>query len=133
MTARTWLYSQLTTLTTDGVGSRVFAKKSMSSAIEQHPFIVYKLGQNSPENLTEVGDPSRQFFQVFVHDFADTETGDYVRIDRVLKEIKDTLVNKSSKEDGVITVRFLETSQDLDDLTLSTVMKYMRLQLILEE
>jgi|SRR6478609_7728387 len=133
MTARTWLYGKLTQLQSHGVGERVFAKKSMTSAIEMHPFIVYKLGQNSPEGLSEEVDPSRQFVQIFVHDFADTKTGDYGQIDDVLREIKATLVNQSSPEDGIISVRFLETSQDLDDQTLSTVMKYMRFQLILEE
>ena len=132
MTARTWLYQQLTTfpdlveLTSD----RVFAKKSMTSSIEEHPYIVYKLGNNTGEELAETQDASRQFVQIFVHDYSDGEVGDYTKIDSVITQIKRALINGSSGPDGVITCRYLETSQDLNDETLNTVMKYIRFQII---
>lgn len=128
MTARTWIYGRLITI--PDVNNRVFAKKSMTSSIEEHPYIVYKLGYNANEELAEDQDVNRQFFQVFVHDYSDGETGDYMRIDTVLEKIKGIFFLQSSAEDGITAVRYLETSQDLSDETLNTVMKYMRFQLI---
>lgn len=135
MTARTWLYTQLTTfpglvaLTAD----RVYAKKSMTSSIEQHPYIVYKLGNNTNANLAETEDVSAQFLQIFVHDYNDGDTGDYIKIDAVLRQIKAALKDGQSAADGVIAVQYLETSQDLNDETLNTVMKYARYQMITKE
>lgn len=131
MTARTWLYGKLAS--TPGVAGRVFAKKSMTSSQEQHPYIVYKFGNNTNEELAEEVDASRQFVQIFVHDYADKDSGDYTRIDEIVRSLKQTLINQSSAEDGVLTTLYLETSQDLDDDTLNTVMKYVRFQLVLKE
>lgn len=135
MTARTWVYGRLTGYEplVALVGDRVFAKKSMTSSRENHPFVVYKLGNNTNEDLAEDQDVSRQYLQIFVHDFEDQDTADYMKIDQVLKEIKAALRLGSSAEDGVITCQYLETSQDLNDETLNTVMKYIRFQLITKE
>jgi hypothetical protein len=131
MTARTWLYGKLAS--TPLVGGRVFSKKTMTSSVEQHPYLVFKLGNNTNEELAETVDASRQFVQVFVHDFSDKETGDYTKIDEIIASLKTSLVNQSSAEDGVLTVIYLETSQDLNDDTLNTVMKYVRFQLVMKE
>lgn len=142
-TPRIWLYQQLTTfpglvsLIGGSINPRVFAKKSMTSNQEDHPFIVYKLGFRTTEDLAEVmpdeKDAYRQFAQVWVHDFTDQETGDYTRIDEVLHQVKLAVHNQGSAEHGVITARFIEVSQDLNDETLNTVFKYARLQLITKE
>jgi len=131
MTARTWLYGKIAS--TPGVDQRVFAKKTMTSSIEQHPFMVYKFGNNTNEELAEDVDASRQFVQIYIHDYADKETGDYTKIDEIIRWLKQNLRNQSSAEDGVLTTIYLETSQDLDDDTLNTVMKYVRFQLVLKE
>lgn len=131
MTARTWLYGKLTS--TPQVSGRVFAKKTMTSGVEQHPYMVFKLGNNTNEELAETVDASRQFIQIFVHDYADKDVADYTKIDEIIASLKASLVNQSSAEDGILTVIYLETSQDLDDDTLNTVMKYVRFQLVLKE
>lgn len=143
-TPRIWLFEQLTTFPglIDLIGGvenpRVFAKKSMTSSIEAHPFLVYKLGFKTNEELAEEmpgdgKDAYRQFAQVWVHDFANSETGDYTKIDQVLDQVKLAVHNKSSSEHGVIAARYIEVSQDLNDETLSTVFKYARIQLITKE
>lgn len=137
MTARTWLYGRLTSYTPltnliGGANPRVFAKKSMTSSVEQHPYIVFKLGYSANVDLSEVSDLERQFIQVWVHDYADQDVADYTKIDEVIVEVKAALTNQSSGTDGVFTVRYLETSQDLDDETLNTVFKYVRFQIIKE-
>lgn len=132
MSARTWLYGRLTSPgAIRHISGRVFAKKSMTSSVETTPFIVYKLGNNTNEALAETVDASRQFLQIFIHDFSDNENADYMKIDDIVEDIKTLLQNASSPADRVITVQYLETSQDLNDETMGTVMKYVRLQMII--
>lgn len=135
MTARTWLFQTLLLSPFLGplVGNRIFPKKDMTSSVEEYPYMVYKLGYKANEDLAEDQNVNRQYVQIFVHDFSDMDTGDYVKIDEVIKALKDTLHLNTGPSDGVILCRFLETSQDLDDLTLGTVMKYARFQIIEKE
>lgn len=142
MTVRSWVYNRLVTYPglvplIGGSNPRVFAKKSMTSAIEEHPYIVYKLGFSANENLAEEMPENkelyRQFLQVWVHDFADSHTGDYTRIDQIIEQLKNAFRNQSSPEDGIILCKYIETSQDLNDDTLNTVFKYGRLQLMTKE
>ena len=142
MTVRTWLYGRLVI---DPVASliggpsnpRVFAKKSMTSNVEDTPFIVYKLGYSANEDISEdMGDGktvNRQFAQVWVHDYSDGKTADYMRIDQVVAAVKAALHGKNSAADGVIFCRYIETSQDLNDETLNTVMRYVRFQIATRE
>ena len=138
-TPRVWLYDKLTS--TPGLANlvggltnpRVFAKKSMTSAIEEHPYIVYKLGYSANEDLSEESTEGRQFVQIFVHDWSDGDSGDYMRIDDIISEMKKALRLGDSAYHGVIACRYLETSQDLNDETLNTVFKYVRFQLITKE
>lgn len=138
MTARQFVYRTLVTTpeVTDLIGGdnpRVFAKKSMTSSREDHPFIVYKLGNSTATGVTgedeDLDDIDNQFVQIWVHDFANAEVSDYTLIDTVLAAIKVAFKNSSSEQDGVFGVQYLETSQDFNDETLSTVFKYARYQL----
>lgn len=138
MTARHFIYRTMTGYAPlvnliGGIDPRIFAKKSMTSSIEEHPYIVYKLGNETSEEFSEDRDISRQFFQVWVHDYSDGQTADYERIDEVLRQVRAAFFNANSAVDKVWTTRFLETSQDLNDETLNTVLRYARFQLIKEE
>lgn len=134
MTARTWLYHQLTSPSNTELYSliegRAFAKKTMSSSVEAHPYLIFKLGNDTNEELSETEDIHRQFIQIYVHDYTDVQTADYMKIDEVIRALKNLLSNAQSEEDGIISVIYLETSQDLNDLTLGTVMKYVRFVMI---
>lgn len=141
-TPRVWLYSKLTTfpglvnLIGGASDPRVFVKKAMTSNVEDHPFLVYKLGYKANEDLSEHvpgGDVYRQFAQIYVHDYTDTETGDYTRIDLVISQIKLAIHGQGSSEHGVITAKVIEVSQDLNDETLNTIFKYVRVQLTTKE
>lgn len=142
MTVRTWVFGRLTEypplIAMIGVENpRVFAKKSMTSSNELHPFIVYKLGYSAnvdlAENMPEGKTLQRQFVQVWVHDYSDTQVGDYGLIDQVLKHVRAALHKGYSVADGVISCKYIETSQDLNDETLNTVMKYARFEILTEE
>lgn len=137
MTVRTSVYGRLTSfddlvLLIGGTSPRVFAKKSMTSSIEETPYIVYKLGYNASEEIAETEDISRQFLQIFVHDYSDGDVADYIRIDEVINKIKAAFYLWSDPP-YIISAKYLETSQDLNDETLNTVMKYVRIQLITKE
>lgn len=136
MSARTFIYQTLaqTPGITDHVGGainpRIFAKKTMTSSIENTPYIVYKLGNETVELANEQFEASRQFFQVWVHDFMDTVTADYAKIDEVILAIRAAFWLKNSASENIWTTEWVETSQDLDDDTLQTVFKYVRFQLV---
>lgn len=139
MSARVFIYSTLCTTPeiANFVGGlenpRVFAKKSMTSSVEDHPFIVYKLGNSTSLDIAaedeDINEVENQFLQIWVHDFADEKTADYMRIDSVLLAIKRTFRNAANPADGVFGLQYIETSQDLNDETLNTVFKYARYQL----
>lgn len=113
---------------------RIFAKKTMTSSVEGTPYIVYKLGNESTEDFSDDRDISRQFLQIWVHDYTDGEVADYDRIDRIISIIRRVMRKLTSKDDAnVWQVRYLETSADLDDDTLKTVFRYLRFQVIKEE
>lgn len=140
MEARRWVYERLTTyddLVAEIGGledPRVFGKKSMTSSVENTPYIVFKMGNSTAEGLTDDyrQDPERQYFQVWIHDYSDNETGDYLRIDRLARLVKDALHMPESIA-NLWTCIYLETSQDLNDDTLNTVFRYLRFQLIQKE
>lgn len=138
MTARTFIYNRLLVPeVVDFVGGidnpRVFAKKTMTSAREDHPFIVYKLGVDSNLDFAEDYRLTRQYFQVWVHDNNMDDHSDYMRIDEVLNAIKESFHLANSTPDGVWTTEFIETSQDFNDDTLNTIFKYARFSLIRDD
>jgi hypothetical protein len=129
MTLRTLLFSTLrANATVDGfVHGRIIQASAMKEATVTKPYIVYHLGNNTNELLADDHPASRQFFQVYIHD----EPGDYQQIDAIVLAVKASLVGLGSKPDGLITTRYLETSQDFNDETLRTIFRYIRFQFIL--
>ena len=109
------------------VSNRVFQGGAMTTANTPKPFVVYHIGNNTSEGLSDEHPASRLFFQVYIHD----QPGDYVRIDDIGDQVKALLVGKGSPADHIITTRFLERSQDLDDQTLGTIFQYLRFQWVL--
>jgi hypothetical protein len=110
----------------------------MTSNIEAHPFIVFKMGFKVNFDLAEVmpgdgKDAYSQYAQVWVHDYNDQKTGDYLLIDEVLEQVKLAVHSQSSPAHGVILAKYIEVSQDLNDETLSTLTRYARIQLITKE
>ncbi|WNO27796.1 tail terminator [Microbacterium phage Huwbert] len=135
MSARHFIYGSMVedTELLEMVGElnpRIFAKKTMTSSKEIHPFIVYKLGNETLEVANEEWEASRQFFQIWVHDYHDSDTGDYETIDKIIERLRKIFYLKNSKEEGVWITNWVETSQDLNDDTLNTLFKYVRFQLI---
>lgn len=128
---RTWLYE---TLSNDPglihlFGDRFFQGESMLTSVVVKPFLVYTIGNATDVLLSEEMDtPERQFFQVYIHD----EGGDYTRIDNGVRLVKNLLRHQQNADAGVMDIIYLETSRDLDDQTMQTIMRYIRFQAIKE-
>lgn len=139
MTNRTFVYGKLISYAplTDLIGGslepRVFAKKSMTSSKEDTPYIVYKLGNATDQNFSEEVEIGTQFLQIWVHDFSNEEVANYKVIDDIIEQIRNAFRFTQSPDDGVIMSEYIETSEDLNDDTLNTIFRYVRLQLITKE
>lgn len=133
---RNWVYKTLTQNASvkaliGGSDPRVFAKKSMTSLKEDHPYVVYKLGNDVSFELSEERSPSNQYIQIWVHDYQSQEVADYSLVDQVIDAIKAALLNTALPK-SAWTITWIETSQDLDDDTLNTVFRYMRFRVVKE-
>lgn len=112
-------------------GGRVFQGQAMREVPTVKPFLTHKWGNDTDENLTEDPNvtPHRQFFSVWIYD----DIGDYVQIDNTITEVKKALsVLCNDKATGIITIRFLEASQDLLDEVYNAIFRYVRFQMIME-
>lgn len=129
---RTWLYQ---TLKNDPglielFGNRFYQGESMMSANIAKPFLVYTIGNATDALLSEeMNTPERQFFQIYIHD----EGADYTKIDEGVRRVKNLLRHQQSAEAGIIDIVYLETSRDLDDVTMNTILRYIRFQAIKEK
>lgn len=114
-------YAPLTAL----IGDRVFSQGALLTAQITKPYVVHTMGNNTDEGMYDRDSfrPNRQFFQVYVHG----DKGDYLMIDDVVPLVKEALID-TPVSGSVIEVRYLETSQDLEDNILQTYMKYVRFQ-----
>lgn len=126
--SRTFVYSMLTTHAplTALVGNRVYQQNSLLSAQTTKPYLVYTFGNNTDEGMGDPDSfrPGRQFGQVYIHD----EPGDYSRIDDIVVALKNAFL-ATPPSGNVCGIQYLETSRDLDDSTLESIMRYVRFQL----
>lgn len=124
---RKWMYDTLRLVTE--FGTRVYQGEAILNAKIAPPFAVYRMGNDTNEALwdDQPDNPKagRQFFQVYIHD----KPADYDNIDTLVTKVINALVN-TPPPPGIIAVRYLETSRDLDDATLSTIYRYVRFQLV---
>lgn len=137
---RTWLYNRLTLDPelqsmlggVEGIRTRVMPRRSETHVAGPRPFLIYGLGNDTNE---ELGDPTandvqanRQFFQIWIHD---EDSGSYTLVDDFIPVIKRVLVGATSPADRIMTIAWLETSQEFNNETYDTLFRYMRFQAIL--
>lgn len=112
------------------VGNRIYQGESMDMAELVRPFLVYRLGNETNELFSEDAQmPHREFFQVYVHD----NPADYMRIDDLCKLVRTSLVGGPYPDYKILRVNYLETSRDLDDSTMRTILRYIRFQAVLSD
>jgi hypothetical protein len=141
---RAWLFDKLATdpaLTqllggVEEAATRIVprqSRKTLPPALEgKRPFLVFGLGNSTAEQLMDSTDPravdaERQFFQVWIHD----EGGSFVRIDQMVPLVKKALVGGHDSVSNLMTVIYLETSQEFNNETYGTIFRYIRFQAIL--
>lgn len=127
---RTWLRNTLATIPEllDHIPlERMWQGESLLTAQLEKPFLVYRFGNRTNEDLAEdMPGVGRQFISIYLHDVP----ADYSRIDQMEMAVIHGLNLAKSPEEGVIAARYLETSRDLDDQALKTIYRYLRFQLI---
>lgn len=129
---RHWLYQTVSNDSTlqDFWGTRFYQGERLLEVPLTKPFGVYRMGNDTDEGLSEDRSefaPHTQFAQIFVHD----EGGDYGTIDDIVDRLKVLLDGAGpSKEHQLICCRHLETSRDLDDDQMGTILRYARFLLV---
>lgn len=130
MGQRTWLRNTLGSIPEllDFIPlERMFQGESLLTAQIEKPFLVFRMGNRTNEELAEdMPGVGRQFLSIYLHDVP----ADYSQIDRMEMAVIHGLNLASSEPDSIITTRYLETSRDLDDQALKTIYRYLRFQLI---
>jgi hypothetical protein len=113
------------------VAGRVTQQGAILSAQGIKPYLVHHFGNNTDEGMYDEDNlkPSRQFLQIFIHCIQ----GDYGPIDEIVPLIKVALASHENRPDNLISIQYLETSQDLQDDQLQSFFRYMRFQLITSE
>lgn len=109
------------------VGDRVIPAENFHRRPEIAPFIVDRLGNASPDNVLNLAE--RQYFTIYCHD--ESSPGEYTRIDDIVSAVKKAFRDAGpAPEDHILEARYLETSPDLDDREMGTVLRYVRFQII---
>lgn len=111
------------------VGDRIYQGESMDKAELVRPFLVYRVGNETNELMSEDEAekmPHRVFFQVYIHD----NPADYTRIDDICQAVRNALVGGPYPTWNIYRVNYLETSRDLDDDTMRTILRYVRFQAV---
>lgn len=128
MTSRVWLYQRmLNDPTLQGfISSRIFQSTMVTEAPKIKPFVMYR--QTSDLGFFR-GDDGHQVkrngFMVFVHNIP----GDYMLIDDIVEVINNLFDNAIDQPNGIIRSDWVETSDDLRDEDMGTIMKFIRLQI----
>lgn len=109
------------------VEDRIFQGESMDAAELKRPFLVYRVGNETNELFSEDAQmPHRVFFQVYIHD----NPSDYMRIDDLANLVRAALVGGPYPDYKILRVNYLETSRDLDDDVMRTIVRYVRFQAV---
>lgn len=132
MGLRTWCYQTMTGSQPilDIVNNRIFQGESLDGAPRVKPFLVYRLGNTSPDN--RVRQARRQYLTVYCHDEA--HPGDYSVIDDMVDAVIKTFDQAPpAPEVHLMEAKWLETSADFDDREMGTILRYVRFHLILSQ
>lgn len=124
---RIWLYQRMISdvpLLTAMPGG-IHQSTSLNATPHAKPFIMYR--QTSDIELFRGDDVNacRQLgYMIFVHDIP----GDYLRIDTCLEHLKRLFQDTNDQANGIVRSRWIETSDDIRDEDMGTIMKYGRTQ-----
>ena len=117
----------------EGIKTRVIPRQAKDIILpeEKKPFLVMGMGNATSFQLSDstANDAyaERQFFQIWVHDKGQS----YLDIDEIyIPAVKARLIGASHVPSRVITIEYLETSQEFSNETYNTIFRYIRFQAI---
>lgn len=130
--SRVWLYSRMmadTPLIT-AVTSQIHQSTSLDAAPHLKPFIMYRQTSDVQRFRGDDGDMVRSSgYMIFAHD----EPGDYMRIDTIIGHLKRLFQDITDQPNGIIRSNWIETSDDLRDDDMGTIIKFGRVQILYRE
>jgi len=128
---RSWIYGKMVGYAplTAHVGSRIY-ESSVLQEVPTKPYIMYKMFVVQPEMMgDDLSKVFTQSFQVFVHDVP----GDYLRLDDIIQILRNLFTNASDKLAGVVSVRWIDASEDFKDPDMGTVTRFIRFRVLYKE
>lgn len=127
---RQLIYDALQPLVTAGQLQTVYQGEAMLKAPSpaEFPIAVYRIGNETSENLGAGMTAHRKFFQIYVHDVP----ADYSRIDALIPSIRDA-VEAAAPSDHVLEIMWRENSRDLNDEFLGSIVRYLRFEAALAQ
>jgi hypothetical protein len=111
------------------VGSRIYESSELQE-VPIKPYLMYKMFVTAPEMMgDDLSKVLTQGFQVFVHDVP----GDFLRIDDIIQVLRNLFTNASDKAAGVVSVRWVDVSEDFRDSDMGTNTKFIRFRVLYKE
>jgi hypothetical protein len=127
---RQLIYDALQALVASGDLKGVYQGESMLKAPNPRdfPIAVYRIGNETNENLGSGSTAYRKFFQVYVHDVP----ADYSKIDDLIPKIRIALTS-AAPSGHVLEIMWRENSRDLDDEFMGSIVRYLRFEAALAQ
>jgi hypothetical protein len=127
---RQLIYDALQPLVVAGLVKSVVEGESVLKAPRrsEFPMLVYRMGNETNENLGQGLTAHRTFFQVYIHD----APADYSRIDGIIPAVRDAIV-AAAPLGHVVEIMWRENSRDLDDAFFNSIVRYMRFEAALAQ
>lgn len=134
MTARAYLLQLARNTLTTGptpLLKAVYGSRTMVTPEVPKPYAVMHMGNDTEDNIAPTDFfPHTAYVTFYVHDVRDPPS--YTNVDIAIRALRDSIrANPSSAADRVMEATPLETSQDLEDQVLRTVLRYLRIQLVM--
>jgi len=107
------------------VGERIHQSTSIDKTPSTKPFIMYRQTSDVQLMRGDDGDACRRLgYMIFAHDVP----GDYMQIDSILEALRALFADIVDQPNGIIRSTWLETSDDLRDEDMGTIVKYARIE-----
>lgn len=123
---RTWVYARMAGDTALAAAmSGIHQSTALDKAPTEKPFIMYRQTSDVEFFRGDDGDAVRSAgYMIFVHDLP----GDYLGIDAAIVMLQGLFKDTIDQPNNVVRSRWTETSDDLRDDDMGTIMKYGRIQ-----
>lgn len=126
---RAWVYREMTTdpgllALVGALTPRIYQSTSLDAAPHEKPFIMYRQTSDVQTVRGDDGDRVRQVgYMIFCHDLP----GDYMQIDTMIDRLKFLFGDTVDQPQGIVRSEWVESSEDLRDEDMGTIIRYARI------